>query len=52
MAIIISLSHLMTPTTTSKHVEAEITALQGQIVKLTELRDKYREEEKAGTRKP
>lgn len=52
MAFVFSLSHLMTPTTTSKQVDAEIAALQGQIVKLTELRDKYREEEKAGTRKP
>jgi len=52
MAHVISMSHLMTPSTTSKHIQAEIDVLQRGIESLTRLRDQYLKEEKAGTRKP
>ena len=51
MALIYSFSHLMTSETTSAKVQAEIDFLQTQITRLTELRDRYAKEEKAGTRK-
>lgn len=52
MPVVISIGHLLTPTTTSKQVEAEIDSLRSQLTRLTELRDQYRAEEEAGTRKP